>query len=130
METIRDEEMQAQRLGKVSRETWTLREAAPAYGLPDWLEERAEALDRELARLGATDAQLDYIKSLVRSPATLKMVMQDDEGAPRPIADQREQLELFIEGMRFWLERSSTPGGAPVAGVIATERTIVPGPSR
>jgi transcriptional regulator with XRE-family HTH domain len=83
--------------------------------VPDWLERRAVSLDRELAKAGAVDSQLDYIQEILRSPATLKLVMVTDEGAPRPLEDQRQQLELFIEGLRFWLQRTATPGGAPVA---------------
>lgn len=101
------------------RETLSVREEAAAYVVPGWLEVRAESLDRELARSGAVDSQLNYVKSIMRSPATLKFVLYDDDGALRPLDDQRQQLELFIEGMRFWLERSATPGGAPIAPVVA-----------
>jgi hypothetical protein len=96
----------------VSRET-------PRPDIPEWLDARAAALDRELTRAGATDAQLDYIKSIMRSPATLKFVLRNDDGSPRPAAEQQQQLELFIDGMRFWLARSATPGGAPIAPVTA-----------
>jgi transcriptional regulator with XRE-family HTH domain len=98
----------------VSRET-------PRPDIPEWLDARAAALDRELTRAGATDAQLDYIKSIMRSPATLKFVLRNDDGSPRPAAEQQQQLELFIDGMRFWLARSATPGGAPIAPVIPTQ---------
>jgi transcriptional regulator with XRE-family HTH domain len=87
--------------------------------IPAWLEKRAVALDREFAKSGVVDSQLNYIQEILRSPATLKFVMVADDGAIRTEQDQRQQLELFIEGLRFWLARTATPGGAPVAPYVA-----------
>jgi transcriptional regulator with XRE-family HTH domain len=87
--------------------------------IPEWLENRAVALDRELAKAGVVDSQLNYIQEILRSPATLKFVLRNDDGSPRPAAEQQQQLELFIDGMRFWLARSATPGGALIAPVTA-----------
>lgn len=93
--------------------------------LPAWMELRITAFERECTRAGATDAQLDYIDGIMRSHATAKQVLFEDDRRPRDRGAQELQLQVAIDSMRFWLERSSSPGGAPIAPVVA-----VPEPGR
>jgi transcriptional regulator with XRE-family HTH domain len=76
------------------------------FGLPDWIERRAVAVERDLARAGATDAQLDYVSSVLRGDATVRLILFNDDGARRPQKEQERQFEDLVDLMRLWVERS------------------------
>jgi transcriptional regulator with XRE-family HTH domain len=120
--------------GKPPVSASTVRERASAYSLlppiPDWLDRKIDNTMLELARAGASNEQARYIRDVLRSEATLRFVLRDDDGVPRSLEEQERQVHDLIVGMRFWVERSqlvagaiappATPGGAPIAPVYAT----------
>jgi transcriptional regulator with XRE-family HTH domain len=98
--------------------------------MPEWLDRLIDNTMLELARAGATNEQARYIRDVLRSDATLRFVLRDDNGEPRSLDEQQSQIHNLIVGMRFWVERSqlagsiqpqATPGGAPIAPVIPTQ---------
>jgi transcriptional regulator with XRE-family HTH domain len=101
------------------------------FGLPDWMERRAVAVERDLARAGATNAQLDYVSNVLRGDPTIRLILFADDGARRPENEQERQFEGLVDLMRLWVERSphvagtirppQTPGAAPIAPVYATQ---------
>jgi transcriptional regulator with XRE-family HTH domain len=124
-------------LGKtVPRDTMRVSEPT-APRMPGWFERRIDDTMLELARAGATNEQARYVRDLLRSEATVRFVLLNDDGSPRSAKAQEEQVRDLIEGLRFWIERSAriraaeqniiatiqpqTPGGAPIAPVIATQ---------
>jgi transcriptional regulator with XRE-family HTH domain len=110
-------------VGEPRSDLYVARQTTEGAGplLPIWVGQRITAFEREATRAGATDAQLDYIRSVLESHATAKLVLFKDDGSPRERAGQEQQLGLMIDSMRFWLERNPTPDGAPMAPVFATE---------
>jgi transcriptional regulator with XRE-family HTH domain len=120
------------RLGTVSRGTWTVGEAKIAYGPPDWMERRIDDTLHDMAQAGATKERARYIKDVLRSSATLKVVLQRDDGSPRSQADQEQQLDDLLQLMWLWVQYEpkppvagaihplQTPGAAPIAPVYPT----------
>jgi transcriptional regulator with XRE-family HTH domain len=83
-----------------------IRESPPALP-PDWLARRVDDAVLELARSGATNEQARYIREQLQSEATLRFILRNDDGTTRSPLEQRDHLELLIEGMSFWVERSA-----------------------
>jgi transcriptional regulator with XRE-family HTH domain len=119
----------------VPRGTLRVGESVPSFAAPDWLDLRIENTVLEFARAGATNEQARYIRDVLRSDATLRFVLRNDDGSPRSARQQDEHVRDLVEGFRFWVERSKltregethvvgeiqpqTPGAAPLAPVYA-----------
>jgi transcriptional regulator with XRE-family HTH domain len=106
--------------------------------VPDWVDRRIVDFDREMARTGVPNTELNFVAAILRSPATMEHVLQRADGGPRTRVERERQLEILIEAMRFWMERSlaedqvvvgaiqpTTPGGVPVARITPAPRLNV-----
>jgi transcriptional regulator with XRE-family HTH domain len=74
------------------------------------------AFEREAARLGATDPELDHIAWALRNPESSRLFYLGDDGKPRSGEEQEEELGYQIDGLRVWLERRIAKRKAAIRG--------------
>lgn len=132
MERVKDEALSAERLGN-SYGGWVAREPKPSYPFagPPVIHDMLKSFEREANKLGATDAELDLIEALLRSPPVSHYLRTGNSA--KDVADQVVKLDTLIGVFRSWIValtaaranvagaiRPHTPGGAPVAPVTAT----------
>jgi transcriptional regulator with XRE-family HTH domain len=70
--------------------------------------------EREAARIGATDPELDHIHWSLRNPQSSRMFYMGDDGKPMTPDEQLEELGFQIHGLRVWLQarlEKRTPKG-------------------
>jgi transcriptional regulator with XRE-family HTH domain len=114
--------------------TQVAREPMPAvYGHPDWLDRRIDDTLFEMAQAGATKERARYITDVLRSDATLKLILRREDGSPRPQPEQERELDDLIQLMWMWIEhpappgvvgaiQPNLPGGAPLEPIIPAPR--------
>jgi transcriptional regulator with XRE-family HTH domain len=60
--------------------------------------------EREAARMGATDPELDHIHWSLRNPQSSRMFYMGDDGKPMTADEQLEELGFQVHGLRVWLQ--------------------------
>ncbi len=82
----------------------TVREGtAAAYGLPPAVAQMARDFDRDLSRLGASNYELDYLESIIRSPETSRLLILHEDGRPRTDSETEAEASALLEVLRLWV---------------------------
>lgn len=63
----------------------------------------AQKFEREMARLGATDEDLDYVHFALTDPQSAKLSYMGGSGRMLSAEEQEHQFALFTEALRIWV---------------------------
>jgi transcriptional regulator with XRE-family HTH domain len=69
------------------------------------LVDRGRRFIREIARMQATDDEIDYAESVIFAPETAKLVFGGADGRPASLSEQEHQFELQLMAVRAIIER-------------------------
>jgi transcriptional regulator with XRE-family HTH domain len=98
------------------------------------LEVMITAFERDAARMGATDWELDHIAAALRGPHALRMLRTDAAGRSLSVAEQVEELGYQIDGLRVWLSRRiaarSLPPHVTTDEATSPRKVPVPHPTK
>lgn len=79
------------------------------YSAPPAVHNAILAFEREAARAGASDRQLDFIADLLRSNTVTAFARVDDRGDQVEPEGQLVVINALIDAMRYWLSRQLPP---------------------
>lgn len=103
--------------GAYERATW----------LPGTLHAVARRFELELARLGATNEEVDHIDATLHSEHVATLVNQRPDGSPRTDEERNAEFRLQMRALLRWLlMRMDALGRAPDGDLAAVEQLLGP----
>ncbi len=71
-------------------------------GIPEALWPQVVNFERDMARLGATNRDLDYLGAVLRLPHTAELLTVDDDADQLSVFGQNEQLSILLRALEWW----------------------------